>query len=152
LLYNREKRFDDAIKVLAELRKRYPRNRLVLLEAGATATRGNRPQDAESLLTEGLSMLEHDTRPRIPGEEALWHYKRGAARVMLRRNADALADLRLAIEGGAPWVQGRSHLELARLAAQQGDHAAAEREASQASTICTAANDPICIAEAKKIR
>ena len=40
LLYNREKRYDDAMRVLGNLRRRYPRNRLVLLEAGATATRG----------------------------------------------------------------------------------------------------------------
>jgi tetratricopeptide (TPR) repeat protein len=153
LLYNREKRFDDALRVLADLRRRYPRNRLVLLEAGATAARGNKPQEAEALLSDGLAMLEKDNRPRIPGEEALWHYKRGAARVMLRKQADAQADLRAALRpDAAAWVQGRAHLELARLATQQGDGAAASREASQAVTICEQGNDPICIAEAKKIR
>ena len=153
LLYNREKRFDEALRVLAELRRRYPRNRLVLLEAGATATRGNKPQEAETLLSEGLTMLAKDNRPRIPGEEALWHYKRGAARVMLRKQAEALADLRQALRPDAAlWVQGRAHLELARLAALQGDRATTSREASQAVTICEQGNDPICVAEAKKIR
>ena len=153
LLYNRERQFDNAMRVLADLRRRYPRNRLVLLEAGATATRADRPADAESLLTEGLAMLAKDTRPRIPGEEALWHYKRGAARVMLRKRDEALADLRLAqAPSAAGWVQGRSHLEMARLAVQQGDGAAAQREAQQAAAICTQANDPICVAEARKIR
>jgi len=153
LLYNRERRYADAMRVLADLRRRYPRNRLVVLEAGATATRANRPEEAEALLTEGLAMLARDTRARIPGEEALWHYKRGAARVMLRRRDDALADLRVAqAPGAAAWVQGRAHLEIARLAVQQGDSATAAREAAQASAICTKGNDPICVAEAKKIR
>jgi tetratricopeptide (TPR) repeat protein len=153
LLYNREKRFDDALRVLADLRRRYPRNRLVLLEAGATATRGNKPQEADALLTEGLAMLAKDNRPRIPGEESLWHYKRGAARVMLRKPMEAQADLAAALRpDAAPWVQGRAHLELARLAVQQGDRAATSRSASQAITMCEQGNDPICVAEAKKIR
>src|SRR5829696_719639 len=96
LLYNRERRYADALRILDNLHKRYPRNRLILLEAGATATRGNRPADAEALLTEGMAMLARDKRRRIPGEEQLWHYKRGAARVLLRRRHDALADLRAA--------------------------------------------------------
>ena len=153
LLYNRERRYDDAMRVLAELRRRYPRNRLVLLEAGATATRANRPAEAETLLTDGLAMLAKDTRARIPGEEALWRYKRGAARVMLQKREDAAADLRAALAGGAAmWVQGRSHLELARLALQQKDKATVTREATEAVNICGQANDPICVEEAKKIR
>ena len=153
LLYNRERRYDDAMRVLDSLRRRYPRNRLVLLEAGATATRGNRPEQAEALLTEGLAMLAKDPRPRIPGEEALWHYKRGAARVMLRRQDDALADLRRAVVPDAlPWVQGRAHLELARLAALRGDRTESARAAAQAAAICSRGNDPICVSEAKKIR
>jgi predicted Zn-dependent protease len=154
LLYNRERRYDDAMRVLESLRQRYPRNRLVLLEAGATATRGNKPQRAEALLTEGLAMLARDQRLKIPGEEALWHYKRAAARVMLQRREDALADLKLAqTPAAAGWVQGRSHLELARLALQQGDRPGAQRAAAQAEAICGGVgNDPICVAEARKIR
>ncbi len=141
------------MRVLANLRRRYPRNRLVLLEAGATATRGGKPAEAEALLTEGLAMLARDRRAKIPGEEALWHYKRGAARVLLRRPDDALADLRLAqVPGAAAWVQGRAHLEMARLAVQQGDKAGAQRAAAQAATICRQGNDPICVEEARKIR
>jgi tetratricopeptide (TPR) repeat protein len=153
LLYNRERRYEDAMKVLADLHKRYPRNRLVLLEAGATAVRAGRAAEADSLLSDGIASLAHDTRARIPGEDALWHYKRGAARVMLRQRDGALADLRLAqAPGAALWVQGRAHLELARLAGQQGDRATARREAAQASSICTQGDDPICVAEAKDIR
>ncbi len=153
LLYNREKRYDDAMRVLGNLRRRYPRNRLVLLEAGATATRAGRPAEAETLLTEGLAMLGRDSRAKIPGEEALWHYKRGAARVLLRRRDDALADLQKAqVPDAMGWVRGRSHLEMARLAAQQGDRAGAQRSAAQAATVCGQSSDPICVEEARRIR
>jgi tetratricopeptide (TPR) repeat protein len=152
LLYNRERRFTDAMKVLADLRKEYPRNRLVLLEAGATATRGNRPADAESLLSEGIAMLANDRRAKIPGESALWHYKRGAARVMLKRREDALADLKIAMApGAAGWVMGRANLEMARLAVQQGDTAGAKRYASEAASVCGRSGDPICVDEAKRL-
>jgi tetratricopeptide (TPR) repeat protein len=153
LLYNREQRYNDALRVLDSLRRRYPRNRLVLLEAGATATRGKRPAEAEALLSDGMAMLARDKRVRIPGEDALWHYKRGAARVMLRRRDEALADLRTALApGAAGWVQGRAHLELARLALQQGDRQGALREAADALAACARSSDPICVDEAKKIR
>lgn len=153
LLYNREKRYGDALRVLANLRRRYPRNRLVLLEAGGTALRANRPAEAETLLTEGLAMFARDSRAKIPGEEALWHYKRGAARVLLRKRDEARADLRLAQGAAAAgWVQGRSHLEMARLALSHGDRAAATASATQAVTICERSNDPICVEEAKRIR
>jgi tetratricopeptide (TPR) repeat protein len=153
LLYNRERRYEDAMRVLRSLRRQYPRNRLVLLEAGATAVRANRPAEAETLLSEGIAFLSRDTRPKIPGEDALWHYKRGAARVILGRRVDALADLRIATApGAAGWVQGRSHLEMARLAQQQGDRAGARREAAEAAAVCERSNDPICVEDAKKIR
>ena len=153
LLYNRERRYDDALRVLAALRKQYPRNRLVVLEAGATAVRAGRPQDAEALLTEGLQMLGKDTRPRMPGEEGLWHYKRAAARVLLKRTADARADLGVALRPDSlKWVQGRAHLENARLAADQGDREGARRAAASAIAACEAGNDPICVEQARKFR
>ena len=153
LLYNRERRYDDALRVLAALRKQYPRNRLVVLEAGATAVRANRPQEAEALLTEGLQMLGKDTRPRMPGEGGLWHYKRAAARVLLKRTADARADLEIALRPDSlKWVQGRAHLESARLAAGQGDREGARRAAASAIAACEAGNDPICVEQARKFR
>ena len=101
----------------------------------------------------GLAMLAKDSRPKIPGEEALWHYKRGAARVLLRKRDEALADLKLAqVEGAAGWVQGRAHLEMARLALAHGDRAGARASALQAVTICERSHDPICVEEAKRIR
>jgi tetratricopeptide (TPR) repeat protein len=153
LLYNRERRYDDALRVLAALRKQYPRNRLVLLETGATAARAGKAQEAETVLSEGLRVLETDRRPRIPGEDALWHYKRAVARVMMKRSAAAREDLALALAPDAlPWVRGRAHLEMARLAEQQGDHVTARQSAANAIAVCEAGNDPICVEEARKIR
>jgi tetratricopeptide (TPR) repeat protein len=153
LLYNREKRYDDALRLLGTLRKQYPRNRLVVLEAGATAVRAGRPQEAETLLTDGLQMLAKDTRARMPGEEGLWHYKRGAARVMLKRTDDARADLAIALRPDSlKWVQGRAHVESARLATQLGDREGAKRAAASAIAACEAANDPLCVEQARKFR
>ena len=47
LLYNREARYDDALHVIVELQSRYPRNRLLWLEAGGTALRAGRPAVAK---------------------------------------------------------------------------------------------------------
>ena len=153
LLYNREKRFDAAARVLDDLRRRYPRNRLVLLEAGATALRGGRAGDADRLLTEGLDMFTRDAREKIPGESALWHCKRGAARVELGRRDDALSDLRQATVDGAPlWVRGRAHVELARLASLAGDRNGARAEAQRAIELCGTGGDPACVESAKRIR
>ena len=95
-MYNRERRYDDALECSQELRRLHPRNRLVLLEAGSTALRGGRAGQAEELLTEGLAMLAADKRQRIPGEEGLWRYKRGAARVARGRLDAAAQDLQAA--------------------------------------------------------
>lgn len=152
LLYNREHRYDAAMRVLEELRRRYPRNRLLLLEHGATAARANKPALAEQLLTEGIARLEDDKRPHIPGELPLWHLKRGTARVMLGRRDEASADLRIALDGGAPaWVRGRAHVQLAQLARQNGNTSGARQEASLAIAECETGNDPVCVDDAKKI-
>jgi tetratricopeptide (TPR) repeat protein len=151
LLYNREKRYDDALRVLQELRRLHPRNRLVVLESGSTALRAGRPAQAEALLTQGMAMLAQATGPRIPGEATLWHYKRGAARVALGR-ADGAADLKAATGPDAQlWVQGRARVELARAALQQGNRAAAAAEARQADKLCRQDHDPLCVEEARKL-
>jgi tetratricopeptide (TPR) repeat protein len=152
LVYNREKRYDDAQKALQELRRLYPRNRLVLLEAGSTALRAGRSAQADTLLTEGLSMLTSSTGPRLPGEEALWRYKRGAARAELGRVEAADADLRSATAPDAErWVQGRARVELGRAALRRGDRAAAASEAKLADSLCQQSNDPVCVDAAKKL-
>lgn len=151
LIYNRERKFDEALKVLDTLRQLYPRNRLVVLEQGATALRGARPGDADRILTEGFRMLQNDTRRRIPGEEALWRYKRGAARAALGRE-DAIEDLRAATSGDAQaWVAGRARVELAKLALRKGDKGAAAAELKLAESLCQNGNDPACVEEVRKL-
>ena len=113
LLYNREKRYDDALKVLAQLRERYPGNRLTWLEAGSTYLRAGRPAEAERILNDGMTRFASDTRRRMFGEDALWLHKRGTARAALGKTAEAEADLRRALSvEGRNWVYGRTHLEL----------------------------------------
>jgi len=152
LVYNREHRYDDALQVLERLRRLYPRNRLLWLEAGSTALRAGRGQQAEDLLTQGLAMLAKDTRPRMPGEEALWRYKRGAARALLGRTADAMADLSTATgTDSQAWVNGRARVEIGRLALKRGDRTAAINEAKQAETLCERGNDPTCVEDARAL-
>ena len=151
LVYNREKRYAEALNVLDQLRVLYPRNRLVLLEWGATAVRGGRHAEADARLTEGLSMLARDTRPRIPGEEALWRLKRGTARAALGRG-DAADDLRAATSSNAQqWVAGRARVEMARLALRRGDRSGATNEATQAVSLCGNGNDQPCVQDARKL-
>lgn len=152
LVYNRERRYDDALRVMQSLRRHCPRNRLVVLEAGATALRAGRAQEADALLTEGLAIFAKDTRVKIPGEEALWRYKRGAARAALGRVDPALEDLRRATSGDAQaWVSGRARVELGRVALKRGDPRAAQAEARQAETLCREGNDQPCVEDARKL-
>ncbi|HEY7501907.1 MAG TPA: tetratricopeptide repeat protein [Vicinamibacterales bacterium] len=152
LLYNREKRYDEALRSLQELRKLHPRNRLVVLEAGSTSLRAGRAAQADALLTEGLGLLAKSTGPRIPGEETLWRYKRGAARAALGRLDEAAADLKVAIGGDAQsWVQGRAHVELARIALRRGDRATAASEVRQAETLCEHGSDQPCVDDARRL-
>ena len=152
LMYNRERRYDDALRMLQELRRLHPRNRLVVLEAGSTALRGGNAVRAEGLLTEGLAMLAADKRQRIPGEEGLWRYKRGAARVALGRLEEATQDLQAAISPDtAGWVQGRARVELAKIALAQSDAATAATQARQAEALCEQGQDPVCVDDARKM-
>lgn len=149
LIYNREQRYDDALVVLARLQKRFPRNRLLWLERGATAIRAGRGGDAERVLTEGLRMLDTDYRAKMPGERALWLYKRGAARVLQQRAIDARRDLEAALrQGPLGWVRGRITLELAKTAELDGDRPRAVALYRRAADICRAQQDPACEEEA----
>jgi len=152
LVYNRERRWDGALQVLADLQRLFPRNRLLWLEAGSTALRAGRAQQADNLLNEGLAMLANDKRPRIPGEEALWRYKRGAARAALGRSDEAMADLTVASGPDSQhWVNGRARVELGRLALKRGDRNGAAQEARQAEALCERGNDPVCIEDARTL-
>jgi tetratricopeptide (TPR) repeat protein len=152
LLYNREKRYDDALAQLATMRERYPRNRLVWLEAGSTALRAGRAAEAARLLENGLSKFATDTRPRMYGEDAIWYYKRGAARAALGRTSEAGADLRRALGSeGRGWVHGRAQLELGRLSLRAGDRPRANEHLQAAVKLCEGDNDPVFAAEARRL-
>ena len=85
LLYNREKRYDDALRVLEGLKRDFPGNRFLWLNEGTTQMRAGRIKEAEAAFNTGIARLASDARPRAFGEESLWYYRRGAARLQLQR-------------------------------------------------------------------
>lgn len=143
LIYNREKRFDDAVNVLHGLERAYPRNRLFVLEEASTLLRGNRPAEADRLLEDAMARLAQDTRPRMPGEDGRWRFKRGEARLRIGRLSEAEEDLKAALASPdvREWVQARIHVELGKLADVRGDRAAAQREYRAALAINKTAHD-----------
>lgn len=152
LLYNRERRFDDALKVLADLRRRYPRNRLFWLEAGSTLLRADRAAEADRILDEGITMLNRDSRPRMFGEEALWYYRRGTARAALGRRAEARLDLDRAVAAqGRRWVEGRAHFELGRLALLESNRAVARRHLEEAVRLGNSDQDGASAGRARQV-
>ena len=60
VIYNREQRYDDALRVIARLQGMYPRNRLLWLERGSTALRAGRGADARAAIEQGLAVLATD--------------------------------------------------------------------------------------------
>jgi tetratricopeptide (TPR) repeat protein len=152
LLYNREKRYGDALSLLAMLRERFPKNRLMWLESGSTSLRAGRAADAERYLSEGFARFAGDTRQRMFGEDGLWWYKRGAARAALGRTADARADLDKALTAQArTWVQGRAHLELGKLSQKEGARAAAAEHFRSAARLSESDNDQTSADEARRL-
>jgi tetratricopeptide (TPR) repeat protein len=148
VMYNREARYDDALRVIGELQRRYPRNRLLWLEAGNTALRAGRPADAKAALEEGLARLSHDKRPRAAGEDARWHGAYGTALVALKDVQPAERELRASIAGaGRDWVRGRAHKELGKLADLAGDRTRALDEYRLADRLCRQDRDSVCTDE-----
>lgn len=151
LLYNREARYGEARAVIRELMARFPRNRVLRLEAGATAIRARQYSEADRLLSAGIDALPRDPRPRAFGEDAMWRYKRGVARLALRRLEQARADLAHAM--GLPmrtWVKARVHLELGKLADLQSRRADARAAYNEAVRLGQAGNDPETADEARR--
>lgn len=152
LIYNRERRYADALRILSDLQRRFPRNRLLWLEKGATSIRAGLSAEAEAVLTEGLRKLDTDNRAKMPGERALWLYKRGTARIQQKRTADARRDLDAALaQGPLGWVQGRITLELGKAADLENDRAKAVSLYHRAAGICEANQDPFCKEEAARL-
>jgi tetratricopeptide (TPR) repeat protein len=148
VMYNREARYDDALRVIGELQRRYPRNRLLWLEAGHTALRAGRPAEAKAALEEGLARLSHDSRPRAAGEDARWHAAYGTALVALRDVQPAERELRFTIASASrDWVRGRAHKELGKIADLAGDRARALDEYRLADRLCRQDRDSVCTDE-----
>ena len=105
LLYNRERKYDQASGCSTTSSAAFPRNRLVWLESASTWLRDDRPHMAARDLSLGFSKLESDDRPRMLAEEEMWYLKRGTARVALRQPDEARADLEVARAADAKgWV------------------------------------------------
>jgi len=151
IIFSREGRHLDALRVVQELKAEFPRNRVFTLEEGATDIRAGRAADADAVLTQGLTALERDNRPKFLGEKAMWLYKRGLARVNLNRPDDARADLEAALQNEpVEWVKGRIHLELGKVADLAGRRDAALGEYRQAKAIADTAGDPPTSGEAAR--
>jgi len=152
VIYNREQRYDDALKVIRDLQNAYPRNRLLWLEAASTALRAKRFEDARAAVAEGMDRLSRDSRPRAYGEAARWRYCLGAALVGLRRTEDAERELRIVLQADAPeWLKGRAHKELGKLADLSADRQRAIAEYRTASRICREQHDSTCGEEASAL-
>lgn len=153
LMYSREGRQADALAVLKLLAAEFPQNRLLQLEIGAAAWRAGRAAEAESVLTAGLAWHDRDPRSKVPGERALWLYKRGMSRVSLNHLDQAVADLRAALtHEPLGWVRGRIHIELGKVSDLRGQRPAAMAEYLTAIGLCHTHQDPWCVEQATQLR
>jgi tetratricopeptide (TPR) repeat protein len=143
VIYNREQRYDDALRVIARLEGMYPRNRLLWLERGSTTLRAGRGADARTALEEGLAVLAKDPRARAFGEEARWLCAYGASLVLSGPidAADRELQQALALEGPA-WLRGRAQKELGKVEDLRGHRTAAIEHYRQAVRIGKAEHDP----------
>jgi tetratricopeptide (TPR) repeat protein len=149
-IYSREGRYNEALRLTRELGIELPRNRLVLYEEGSAAIRAGRDDEADTALSRGLASFDSDTRPKIPGERALWFYKRGLARVNLDRLAEAATDLRAALDSGPlGWTVGRIHVALGHVADLSGHRSDALAEYARAKAACQASPDARCRDDAR---
>lgn len=152
LLYNREGRFKEALAVTDDLIARYPRNRIVVLESGATAIRARLFAQADRVLTDGLTRFAADPRPKAFGEEATWYYKRGLARIPLGNVRGAQTDLQRAQSLPARgWVKARIRLEQGKIEDLSGRREHAVAVYREAMRMAEASNDPSTSREAQRL-
>jgi len=152
LIYNRERRYDDALSSIRQLQRLFPRNRLLWLEAGTTALRAKQFLQARAALEQGFERMREDRRPRALGEESRWRLAYGQALLGLEDFDAAGRELRTALSiAAADWVRGRAHRDLGKLADVAGDRGRALEEYRQARAICAAADDNDCAAESAQL-
>jgi hypothetical protein len=98
---------------------------------------------AEAALSRGITAFDSDARPKIPGERALWLYKRGLARTNLDAPPTRVADLQNALEAHPlGWTEAASTWPWAsRRPRRQPDRAVAEY--AKAKTACKASPMPV---------
>ena len=153
LLYNRERRYEEALRLLAGLRTRYPRNRLLWLESASTALRAQHAADADVLLADATTRFAADSRRRAFGEQALWAYTRGIVRLEQGDLVTARASFAQALTGDArTWVHARTHLGLGKVAERTGDRKGAESAYDAAARLGDLGRDPATVAEARSRR
>ena len=149
LIYNRERRYDDALRVVKALQERYPRNRLLRLEEASTLLRASRADAARKAIEDGLAMLAADARPRAFGEVARWRYAYGSALVGLGLADRAERELRAVLQAGAhQWLEARAHKELGKIADLAGNRPRALAEYRLAVHLARAEDDADCAEEA----
>ena len=148
VIYNQLERYDDALGVIARLQRRFPRNRLLWLEAASTQLRAGRAVDARRSLERGLQWLAKESRPLAFGELARWRYQSGVSLARLDQTDAATQQFRAALQATAlEWVHGRAHLELGKLARRAGRAPEARTELLAAARMCAAMDDTICVTE-----
>jgi len=151
LIFTREGRHADAVRMLHALTKAYPRNRLFVLEEGSASIRAGKAPEAEAILTRGLTALDADPRPKVPGERGVWLYKRGMARIIQRKLDAAQDDLVAALAANpAGWIRGRVHIEIGKLHDLRSRRENAVADYKMAKSICEVNDDPVCINSANR--
>ena len=145
-IYNQLGRYEDALKVIGDLQRRFPRNRLLWLEAAKTELRAGRAgRRAPLARARSAAWWPRSPGPSAFGELARWRYSYGVSLARLQQ-ADAAAQFRAALQAtGLEWVHGRAHLELGKLAMQSGQAPEATNEFRTALRMCEAIDDTICV-------
>ena len=152
LLYNRERRYEDALRVIRELQGAYPRNRLLWLEEGSTGLRAGDFERSRVALEAGLARFQRDARRKAPGEEARWRYAYGAALAGVAELAGAKRELTAALPLAIrDWVRGRIHFELGKLADRSGARTQAIAEYREAERLCRLDHDTRCVDDARTL-
>jgi tetratricopeptide (TPR) repeat protein len=152
VIYKREGRYDDALEVIRQLRQQLPGNRLLRLEEGSTLLEAGRALEAQRVLEDGLKRFAADPRPLAVGELARWRYSLGsslAAFGQLTRARDVLGSALL--EPARPWVHGRIHIEIGKIADLAGDRASAIKEYEEAVRLCAGDGDEAGAREARAL-